>query len=56
VLVIWRSLGLGEIIYEIVPGFAANLLTMMIVNRFNPGAAEPVGRLFDEVEKTVSSL
>jgi len=32
VLVIWKQVGLGERMYEIVPGFAANCLTIVLVN------------------------
>lgn len=31
-LVVWKRVGLGEHLYEIVPGFAANLTTILIVN------------------------
>jgi len=34
VLIIWERLGYGAVMYEIVPGFVANSLTIWIVNRF----------------------
>ena len=36
VLILWKELGLGSYMYEIVPGFAANCLTILIVNMFVP--------------------
>ena len=32
VLVVWKQVGLGEYMYEIVPGFTANCLTILLVN------------------------
>jgi sodium/proline symporter len=34
VLVVWKQVGLGEKMYEIVPGFVANCLTIFIFNIF----------------------
>jgi len=36
VLILWKELGLGSYMYEIVPGFSANCLTILIVNIFLP--------------------
>ena len=36
VLILWKELGLGSYMYEIVPGFAGNCLTILIVNMFVP--------------------
>ncbi|MCU0845224.1 MAG: sodium/proline symporter PutP [Spirochaetes bacterium] len=49
VLVVWKSLGLGAQLYEIVPGFAANVVAIVIVNRFTRGAGEAARHEFDEV-------
>ncbi len=32
VLVLWKSIGFGSLLYEIVPGFAANFLTIHLLN------------------------
>jgi sodium/proline symporter len=43
VLVIWERLGYNAYMYEIVPGFIANALTIWIVNHFTtPDDAEEV--------------
>jgi len=33
VLVVWKQIGLGERLYEIVPGFVANALAIVVMNR-----------------------
>ncbi len=49
VLVVWKQMGLGAHLYEIVPGFVANSLAIVLVNRFLPQTDEVVLRQFDEV-------
>ncbi|HSV97347.1 MAG TPA: hypothetical protein VLM75_10490 [Spirochaetota bacterium] len=56
VLVVWKSLGLGTQLYEIVPGFAANVAAIIIVNRFTCNANDAARREFDEVESTVRNF
>ncbi len=56
VLVIWKSLGLGAQLYEIVPGFVANAAAIIIVNRITRGASEASRRDFDEVESIIRSF
>ena len=56
VLVVWKSLGLGAVLYEIVPGFAANLAAILIVDRMSPGSDERAERRFDEVVKIVRNF
>lgn len=53
VLVLWKQLGLSGTMYEIVPGFAANCLTILLVNLFIRQKDECVLQEFDEVIKTV---
>lgn len=36
VLIVWKQMGLGSHLYEIVPGFVANVLTIILVNQFIP--------------------
>jgi len=55
VLVLWERLGLGAHMYEIVPGFIANVVTIVVVNAF---AGEPDAEVlagFDEVVATVKA-
>ncbi len=49
VLVVWKQVGLGEYMYEIVPGFAANLGIILIGNRIVPQENPRVLQQFDEV-------
>jgi len=56
VLVVWKSLGFGAVLYEIVPGFAANLAAILIVDRMSPGSDERAERRFDEVVKIVRNF
>ncbi len=56
VLIVWKNLGLGAQLYEIVPGFAANAAAIFIVNRITRGAGAAARREFDEVESAVRSF
>jgi sodium/proline symporter len=49
VLVLWKQVGLSDRMYEIVPGFAANCLTIFIVNLLAGQKDEGVLKEFDEV-------
>jgi len=55
VLVLWKQIGLGDHIYEIVPGFAANCITILAVNRFIKQDNPVVLQQFDEVRREVGS-
>ena len=46
-LIVWKQIGLGETLYEIVPGFAANLLTVFVINCFLPQRDPQVLAEFD---------
>jgi len=52
VLVLWKQVGLSGTMYEIVPGFAANCLTIFLVNLFIGQKDERVLKEFDDVIKT----
>ncbi|MHC4708325.1 MAG: sodium/proline symporter PutP [Planctomycetota bacterium] len=56
VLVLWKLAGLGDDMYEIVPGFAANCLTILLLNRFIDQKDERVLHEFDEVVDSVSPV
>jgi sodium/proline symporter len=53
VLVLWKQVGLGEKMYEIVPGFTANCLTIFIANLFIGQKDEKVLEEFDEVTSLI---
>jgi len=55
VLVLWKQAGLGEKMYEIVLGFAANCLTIFSVNLFVGQKDRQVLKEFDEVANAVRS-
>jgi len=48
VLVLWKQIGLGEKMYEIVPGFVANCLTILMVNFLVGQKDESVLKEFDD--------
>jgi sodium/proline symporter len=48
-LILWKQMGLGGRMYEIVPGFLANSLVILIVNRIVRQENARVLRQFDEV-------
>jgi len=49
VLVVWKQVGLGEYMYEIVPGFIANCLTIFLVNIVAGQKNQKVLRQYEEV-------
>lgn len=55
VLVFWKHAGLGKTMYEIVPGFAANLLTITLINAFSPQQDEVILTRFDEMRRNVKN-
>jgi sodium/proline symporter len=55
VLVLWKQVGLSGTMYEIVPGFAANCLTILLVNLIIGQKDERVLKEFDEVIKIIRS-
>lgn len=52
-LVVWKNLGLGSIMYEIVPGFVANFAAIIIVNMFVSQENSEIIKEFEEVEAEV---
>lgn len=49
VLVVWKEVGLGGVMYEIVPGFGANCITVWILNLFIEQKDTAVLKEFDEI-------
>lgn len=55
VLVLWKQMGLSDTMYEIVPGFAANCLTILMVNFAIGQKDERVLQEFDDVMNEIGS-
>jgi sodium/proline symporter len=49
VLVLWKQIGLSDKMYEIVPGFAANCLAILLMNFFVSQKDESILKEFDDV-------
>jgi len=49
VLVVWKQVGLGGYLYEIVPGFCANCATILVINGFCGQKDERILQDYDEV-------
>ncbi len=54
VLILFKQLGLGQYMYEIVPGFAANCLTIVTVNHFIIQKNSEIIEIYHEVVNNVS--
>jgi len=54
VLVVWKQLGLGGKMYEIVPGFCANCLMIVLVNLALPQKNKKALACYDEVIEAIS--
>ena len=53
VLVLWKQVGLGETMYEIIPGFIANCLTIISINAVIGQKDETILKEFEYVVNTV---
>lgn len=49
VMLAWYVLGLGRYMYEILPGFVAGIVAIMVMNKFYPQRDQEILREFDEV-------
>ncbi len=56
VLVLWKQVGLSSTMYEIVPGFAANCLTIFFINLFIGQKDKSVLKEFDEVTNEIRNV
>lgn len=54
VLVIWKQAGLSDSMYEIVPGFICNCVTIFLVNMMVVQKDEKVIKEYDEVNEIIS--
>ena len=55
VLVVWKQVGLSSVMYEIVPGFTANCLTIFLVSIIVKQKDEKVLREYGEVVKVITA-
>jgi sodium/proline symporter len=55
VLIVWKQVGLGEYMYEIVPGFIANCLTILLVNIAVGQKDEKILKQFEEVVTVITA-
>ncbi len=53
VMLTWYASGMSQYLYEILPGFAAGLVTILAANRVFPQKRRPILREFDAVVKMV---
>ncbi|MDC7242729.1 MAG: sodium/proline symporter PutP [Sphaerochaetaceae bacterium] len=53
VCVVWKEVGLGSTMYEIVPGFISNFIVMLIYNKFNPQTDSIILTEFEEMKKSI---
>jgi sodium/proline symporter len=51
--VVWKQTGLGSLLYEIVPGFVANSLTIIIVNMVLTQKNKAILREYEQVKEYV---
>ena len=56
VLVVWKQVGLGSTLYEIVPGFIANVVTMATVDLFVTEDSTEVVTEFEEFEEVTAGI
>lgn len=55
VLIVWKQIGLGEYMYEIVPGFMANCMTIFLVNIAVGQKNEKILTQFEEVITVITA-
>ena len=55
VMLIWYGVGLGAFLYEIVPGFIANFLTMVIINKVKPNDNKEISAAFERVASNLKA-
>jgi sodium/proline symporter len=53
VLIVWKQIGLGDYMYEIVPGFSANCLTILLVNIAVRQKDEKILEQYQEVVRAI---
>ena len=55
VLVVWKQIGLSSYLYEIVPGFVANCVTIVVVNMIIPQRDDKILTDYNQVIEKITS-
>lgn len=55
VLVVWKQMGLGSVMYEIVPGFVANLVTIFVMDMIAPQTDRTILAQFSDMEDGIKN-
>jgi sodium/proline symporter len=53
VCVVWKEVGLGSLMYEIVPGFIANFIVIVVMNKLSPQTDSVILKEFDSVKDSL---
>lgn len=53
-VVLWKEFGLGDVLYEIIPGFAVSVLMIYVVSLITAAPSSKVVEQFDEVKRLSS--
>ena len=53
VCVVWKEIGLGSIMYEIVPGFIANFIVILTINKLHPQKDSVILNEFAEIKNSL---
>ena len=54
-VIIWKNVGLGDTLYEIVPGFVLNLIVIVVVSLITYKRNEQIEKEFDESKRLLTS-
>ncbi|WP_017754196.1 sodium/proline symporter PutP [Calidifontibacillus oryziterrae] len=54
-VIIWSNVGLSDVLYEMIPGFAASLLAVYVVSILTSKPSSEIEKQFEEFEKTVKN-
>ncbi|MDC7236292.1 MAG: sodium/proline symporter PutP [Sphaerochaetaceae bacterium] len=53
VCVVWKEVGLGSLMYEIVPGFIANFIVILVMNKLSPQTDSVILEEFNSVKTSL---
>ncbi|MHC4211941.1 MAG: sodium:solute symporter family transporter, partial [Planctomycetota bacterium] len=54
VLILWKKAGLGDYMYELVPGFVTNCVTIFVVNHLVPQTDKSILQQYDQIVEQLS--
>lgn len=52
-VIIWSQAGLSDVLYEMIPGFAASLIAIIVVSLLTAKPSAEIEKQFDDFEKTL---